>query len=909
VLTRLRTLATTLFSRTRAERELDEELRFHLDARADDLVRRGLSRGDAERQARLEFGALDGWKDDCREARGLRVFDEVAADLRFAVRSLRHAPAVTAVAILSLALGIGANTAIFSLVNAVVLKPLPVNDPDRLVLLEWNAKSFPERYVDSVEGSLDHDRARGVVVSPNFSSAVFDAVSHAHALSDVLAFAGTSPANVAAGGHSGSGDLLGVSGNYFDALGVAPAIGRTLHPADEGSREETAVVASWAFWRQTLDSTPPGSALVVNGMPMTLVGVAPATFGGLQPGESPDLFIPLHVYTEHYRRAFSYDLRDPRVWWLNIVGRLRPGMGGARAAAELSSLFTGVVGIDPQAASAGTAPALTVTTASRGLDDLRKEYSGALTLLAAMVGLVLLVACANVASLLFARAAARQRDIAVRLSLGASRQRVVRQLLTESVLLGLSGGLLGLLAGAWVSDAATRTLAGGSAAQPVIRAGVDGTVLLFTLFVSVASALVFGVAPALRATRGDLGPSLTRRADAGLAGIRSLRSGKLLVGAQVALCVVLLAGAGLLGGTLTRLQHVNLGFDPAGLVVLEVQPGLNAYGSERDQAYYGDLLRAVSSAPGVQSAALSQRGLIGEGWSQGMAEVTGTGQPIKKARFWRHWVSASFFGTIGIPLVAGRLLTEADGPAAPHAVVVNRRFVREYLHGESPIGRTFRDGSWTATIVGVVGDTRYGSVRDEAPPTAFMPYLQYRRGMPASMVLEARVRGDIEAAAASARRAALSVDVAVPPVRVGTVAANLEKALVTERALALLSAAFGALALLLAAVGLFGTLSYAVARRTGEIGVRMALGARRQAVVGMVLRETLAIALLGVLAGLPLAWLGGRLMERQLFGLSPHDPATLGVVVLLILAVALASGALPAARASRVDPMTALRDE
>jgi len=388
-----------------------------------------------------------------------------------------------------------------------------------------------------------------------------------------------------------------------------------------------------------------------------------------------------------------------------------------------------------------------------------------------------------------------------------------------------------------------------------------------------------------------------------------LRSGKLLVGAQVALCVALLAGAGLLGGTLTRLQHVDLGFDPAGLVVVRVQPGLNAYGNERLEAYYGELLRAVSSAPGVRSAALSQHGLIGEGWSQGRAEITGTGQPVTKARFWRHWVSAGFFETIGIPLVEGRLLTTADGPSAPHVVVVNRRFVREHLHGVNPIGRTFRDGRWTATIVGVVGDTKYGSVRDEAPPIAFMSYLQYVRGMPASMVLEARVRGDVEAGAASARRAALGVDVAVPPVRVSTLAAMVEKALVTERALALLSAAFGVLALLLAAVGLFGTLSYAVARRTGEIGVRMALGAQRQAVVGMVLRETLVIALLGVLAGLPLAWMGGRLMARQLFGLSPHDPATLAGVVLVILAVALASGALPAARASRVNPMTALRDE
>jgi predicted permease len=748
----------------------------------------------------------------------------------------------------------------------------------------------------------------GIVVSSAFPSAVFEAVPRARALSHVVAFAGTSPANVALAGHAGSGELLGVSGNYFDALGVVPAVGRALHASDEGAGQETAVVASWAFWRQALGQTPPGTVLVVNGTPMTLVGVTPPEFAGLKPGQTPDLYVALHTYTEHYRRAFSYDLRDPRVWWLNIVGRLRPGIGEAQATAELSSLFRGAAGIDDRDAGGAMTPKLSVTTASRGLDDLRKEYSTVLWLLAAMAGIVLLVACANVASLLFARAAARERDIAVRLSLGASRQRIVRQFLTEAIVLGLLGGLLGLLAGAWVTDAANGALVGSAASLPA-RAGVDGRVLLFTLLVSIASALVFGVVPALRVTGRDLGQSLARRADAGLAGRRSLQSGKLLVAAQVALCVALLVGAGLLRGTLSRLQRADLGFDPARLVVLRVQPGLNAYGKERLAAFYDNLLRAVSAAPGVQAVALSQHSLIGEGWSQGMAEVTGTAQPVKKARFWRHWVSAGFFETIGIPLVTGRLLSEADGPTAPHAVVVNRRFVREHLHGEDPIGRTFRDGRWTATIVGVVGDTKYGSVRDEAPPTAYMPYLQYVRGMPESMTLEARVGGDVEAGLASVRQAALSVDAAVPPVRVGTEVGAIEKALFTERALALLSAAFGSLALLLAAVGLFGTLSYAVARRTGEIGVRMALGAQRQAVVRMVLRETLVITVFGLLAGLPLAWMGGRLMARQLFGVSPHDPATIAAVVVGILGVALVSGALPAARASRVNPMTALRDE
>jgi putative ABC transport system permease protein len=908
MLTRLRSLVVNLIARTRVERDLDEELRFHLDARADDLVRRGLPRVEAERQARLEFGAVDGYKDDCREARGLRLWDEALADLRFAGRSLRHAPGVSAAAILSLALGIGANVAIFSLVNAVVLKPLPVRDPGRLVLLQWNAKGFPERYMDSIEGNARSDPASGLLVSPALPSNVFDAM-RPHAFSHVLAFAGSTPANVAVGGRAGSGELLGVSGNYFEALGVVPPVGRALHPTDDAADRPDVAVASWTYWQRSLGSTAPGTVLVVNGAPVTLVGVAPPEFGGLQPGQSPDLYVPLKAYAGHYRRAFDYDLRDPRVWWLNVVGRLRPGVSQAQAAAEVSSLFRGTLGLDDLAQRQEAKPQITVVTARGGLDDLRSEYSTVLTLLMAMVGVVLLVACANVASLLFARAAARQRDIAVRLSLGASRGRIVRQLLTESLVLGLLGGLLGLLAGAWVSDAATATLANGGPAPLPVRAPVDGSVLVFTLFVSIASTIVFGVVPALGAARRGLGQSLTRRGDAGLVGLASLRSGKLLVGAQVALCLVLLAGAGLLRGSLTRLQQVNLGFDPKGLLVLRVQPGLNAYGSERLAAYYDNLTRAVAAVPGVRSVALSQHGLIGEGWSQGMAEITGTRQPIKKARFWRQVVSASFFHTIGIPLLEGRLLADTDGASAPHVVVVNRRFVREHLHGENPIGLTLRDGRWTATIVGVVGDTKYGSVRDEAPPAAFIPYVQHDRSVPASMVLEARMAGDVETGLAAVGRAALAVDVAVPPTRIDSQEARIEKALFTERALALLSTAFGSLALMLASVGLFGTLSYAVARRTGEIGVRMAFGARRSAVVGMVLRDTLVITGLGVVAGLPLAWMSGRLVSRQLFGLSPHDPTTLVGVAAVIFAVALVAGAIPALRASRVDPMTALRDE
>ncbi len=910
--TRLASILRDALRRSRLEDDLDAELRFHVQTRADDLERTGLPRGEAERQARLEFGALDGCKDDCRQARGLSVLDQLAGDLRYASRSFRHAPAVTAVAVISLALGIGANTAIFSVVNAVVFKRLPVEDPDRLVLLSWTARKFPDRYVDSVEGSFDKDPGTGLSISPDFSWATFDAVAaHNRVFSRVLAFSDNAAAsNISIGQQAEAGQVLGVSGGYFDALGVRASTGRALHASDDEAGAQPVAVVSWAFWQRMLGGRPAaGTVLVVNGSPVTVVGVAPRDFMGLQPGRAPDLYVPLQVYAEHYRRALAYDLRDPRVWWLTMVGRLRPGVTQVQAASQLGGLVRGSLGAAGKSTGDDPAPQLVTAPVSRGLDQLRNEFSPVLLLMMSMVAVVLLVACGNVASLLLARAAARNRDLAVRLSLGASRGRIARQLLTESVLLGLAGGALGLLIGTWVSQAMATALANGPHEPIALGVGFDGAVLAFTLLVSIASGVAFGVVPAVRASRADPAHALTRRSDAGLLGGRAAHSGKLLVGAQVALCLLLLMGGGLLAGTLARLQRVNIGFDPRGLVVLRVQPGVNGYADERLAAYYENLLREIERVPGVRAVGLSSHGLIGSGSSQGMAELPGSTPPRTQLRFWRQWVGGRFFATIGIPLVAGRRLGEADGRTAPRAVVVNQRFVDDYLDGGDPVGRTFKSSGKVAAIVGVVGDTKYGGLRDDAPPTVYFPYLQYPGGYPPAMTVQVRADGHVESVMAAIQRAVIAFDPTVPPVMVRTQQEMIDRALFTERALAVMSGAFGLLALVLACVGMFGTMSYSVARRTGEIGVRMALGASRAAVLGMILRETVVIGVAGVAVGLPLAWMGGRLMKSLLFGLSPHDPRTMSVALCGILSVLLLAGALPAIGASRVDPMTALRDE
>ena len=498
----------------------------------------------------------------------------------------------------------------------------------------------------------------------------------------------------------------------------------------------------------------------------------------------------------------------------------------------------------------------------------------------------------------------------MRLSLGASRSRLVRQLLTESTLLGLLGGAAGLVVGRWVSELLPAVLAHGMVETFDMSPALDARVLGFTVLISVVSSVVFGLVPAIQATRGGVAPALMVRSDVSLRGTRTWLGTRALVGTQIALCLSLLVAAGLLAGTLQGLQRVNLGFDHRDLIVFSVQPGLNGHAGARLTGYYERLQHRLASVPGVRGVALSLHNPIGQGTSQGTATLPGSGAPGKEVSFHSHRVSEGFFKTYRIPVTAGRAFGPQDSAGAPHAVIVNRRFVRENFPDENPVGRQFQWGKkWTGEIVGVVADTKYGDLRDEAPPTAYIPYPQNPRGCPASMVVALRVDGRASIGFPAIERAVLSVDPAVPAVAMSTEAEVLDQTLFRERTLALLSGGFGVLALALACVGLYGTLSYAVVRRTGEIGVRMALGARPSAVVRMVLRESLVIAVAGIAAGVPLAWFGGRLMSSLLFGVSPHDPWTFAGAIGVILAVTLLSGVLPARRAARVDPLVALRQE
>jgi predicted permease len=904
----------SLFRRRRVERELDEELQFHLEHLIAERVAAGLPAREARQAALRAMRGLEQRKQECRDTWHVRFFEQLLQDFRYALRTLRRTRALTAVAVASLALGIGANTAIFSVVDAVMLSLLPVHDPQRLMLLKWSARGFPERFLDDIEGDTltDQGRMTGLV----FSSADYERFGARNdVFSDTLAFSSNDDhVNLGLGGRAEDALVQAVSGNYFQALGVTPALGRAIVPSDDSPAAPAVAVVSHAFWQRKLGGDPAaaGKAIMIDGVPAVVVGVAPPEFFGLRPGTAPDLWLPLSVHVAQFLRHSDYNLRDPRVWWLGIVGRLKAGKTPAQALAQLAVLFDqGLHATHPPAAGDdGKRPVLELTPAKRGLDDLRQQFSTPLLLLAAMVGLVLLIACANVAGLLLARAAARQAEMAVRLSLGAARFRIVRQLLTESTLLALLGAAAGLLVARAASAALAALLASGR--TPIhLTAQLDFRVLAFTAGVAVVSGMLFGLAPALRASRVEVRPLSQRSTTAGGRTGQGFLAGKLLVGGQVALALLLLVGAGLFLRTLERLLRVDIGFDRRQLVVFSVQPGLNGYKDDRLAGYYQELQRRLAANPGVRAVGFSALGPVGSGYSQGTAAMPGYTAPGKRVPFHRHRVDPGYFAALGLPPLAGRLIGPQDVRGAATVVVVNERLVREYFHRHNPLGHRFDMGSEPqnqAEIVGVVRDTKYNELRDEAPPTAYLSYLQAKH-YPFSMTYEVRSAGEPGVVMRGIGRTALTLDPNVPVVGLRTENEVIDQTLFLERTFALLSTSFGLLALVLACVGLYGTIGYTVVRRTHEIGVRMALGARREAIVGMVLRETFGVVVGGIALGLPLAWLGARLLRSQLFGMSAHDPATLMLATAALVAATVIAGLVPARRASSVEPTVALRGE
>jgi predicted permease len=843
-------------------------------------------------------------------------------DLRYALRMLFQAKAWTAVVVLSLALGIGANTALFGAIHGLLLTKLPVKDPDSLVRFRFVGRN--DMATDSSGYGFLSNAPDGQPVRATFSYPMFQQfVADNRTLDDLFACAPYGRVNVVVDGHAEIATAFVSTGNYYRVLGVSARPGRTIVPDDDRLTAPAVAMISTRYWHARFGTDPAvvGKTVRINNVPVAIVGViAPAFTGVQQPlSDPPDVSLPLSLDVQLTTSAGGRRLQQPTHWWLQVMGRLKPGVSAAQVQANLEGVFqhTARSGMDaflkslPDDERAAAVnrnrkeiPRLQVEPGGRGIYDANTNDVRALTILTVVVVLVLLIVCANVANLQLSRGTARQKELTIRLSLGATRGRVVRQLLTESLLLAAIGGVLGIAVAYW-----GKQLLPGAPGQAF---RFDWPVLAFVMAVTMVTGILFGIAPALRGTGMNASASL-KETSRSVVGARSILSKSLLV-AQVAISLVLLVGAALFLRTLHNLRHVDVGFNPENVLLFRVSPQLNGYDEARIATLYRDLLARIGGVPGVRGVAMSQPALLSGSVNSTSIYIHGRAYAAESRErdsnsINRVVVSPSFLEVMGIPIVAGRGLTDRDNQAAPKVVVVNQAAVRQFFPGGNAIGQRFGSSLETTNqleVVGVVRDAKYDSVRDPAPPTMYVPAAQTRFG---NAVLEIRTAGAPTSSATAVREAVRQVDPNLPTIDVSTQLEQIERRFAQEKVFATAYALFGAVAVVLAAVGLFGLMSYSVARRTNEIGIRMALGARSQDVVRLVLGESLMLVAAGVAIGVAIALAAGQLVAKLLFGLAPTDIYSTAGAVLLMLMVSMAAGYLPARRASRIDPMTALHAE
>ena len=848
-------------------------------------------------------------------------------DLRYAIRMLAKNAGFTLVAVLTIALGVGANTALFSVVDAVLLKKLPVKDPDSLVLFKasWNTEKFGPGGFNGVNRFSPETKMTVGTSFPLQTLARFR--QEQSVLSDVFAFA---PVDMTlnAGGQAEVVSGQVVSGNYYSALGVPAVVGRTITDADDNAAVTPVAVLSHRLWTTRFNGDPAivGKQVNINNVAFTVAGVTPAGFVGTsEVGSTQDISIP--IAWEPQITGEQTNTRGAGIWWLRVMGRLRPGATLEQAQAALAEPFQASV-LEHRAARQMRAtqplrtvepkdlPRLGVDSGSQGEMESRRGLATPLRLLLGVVGVVLLIACANVANLLLARASARQKEVAVRLAMGASRARLVRQLLTESLVLAVAGGALGMLFALWIKNGLLVVTEWGGPEMTALEPALDLRVFGFTLGLSVLTGLVFGIVPALRATRFDLTPTLKDAARGSSGMNRSLLS-KSLVVVQVSLSVLLLIGAGLLVRTLRNLQHVETGFNTQNLLLFSVDPSLIGYEDERLAALYERMSSRLEAVPGVQAVTFSRNALLSFSANTSSVFVDGEFGPDGKLRDSDtkvHTVRENFLPAMEIPLLLGRNLSPQDDARAPLVAVVNQEFVKTHFANTNPIGKRFGfepDKPAEIEIVGVARDAKYTSQRDAIEPTVYRSWRQSIKRMNLATV-EIRTGGDPSSFVAGIRAAMHEVDSNLPLTNIRTQIEQADKTMAMERTLAKLFTLFGLIAQQLAAIGLYGVMAYTVAQRTKEIGIRMALGADRARVLRMILRQGMTLTVIGVGVGLAAAYVLTKYLEsltEMLFGVKARDPWTFAAIGGLLIVVALVACLIPARRATRVDPLVALRYE
>ncbi len=830
----------------------------------------------------------------------------ILQDFRYSLRTLSKSPVFLSVAVLSLALGIGANTAIFTLINQLILQPLPVKNPEQIVMLAGRGKHYggnngPDRISYPMYREI---RDKNQVFSGMFC---------------------TYPGTVSAS-FQGSTELIGVefvSGNYFPVLGIGAAVGRTFTANDDLIQGgHPLAMLSYGYWRSRFGADPGilGKQIVVNGRTLTIVGVSPAGFDGVEPGRAPQIRIPMTMKDDLPRSDFSR-LNTNRFRWTEVFGRLKPGMTIEKAQAGLQPLFHQILNREvTEKPFAKASPFvkqeflkmwMEVMPGSKGRSNLRRTYSKPLFALMGIVGLVLLIACSNLANLLIARASARQKEIAVRLALGAGRGRLIRQLLLESLVLAAVGGSLGVGLAITIDRALIGFLPSGHTPLS-LTSTPDWSVLAFTFGISLLAGAGFGLVPALQSTRPRLADTLKDQAGAVIrGGSAGLRKG--LVVAQVSLSLLLLIAAGLFLQSLRNLKTLNPGFEVGNLLALDVDPTMNRYDRQFSADYYRRLRDRLNALPGVESHALAVIPVLeNDEWDNWVTIEGYSAKQDERPDPHMQYCSPGFFKTLKIPILLGRDFNDRDVAGAPKVGIVNQKFVKRYFGGADPLGRHIGMGIDPGTktdiqIVGVVGDTKYESMRDEIPYELYIPNDQ--KGFANGVTVYTRAEGDPTRMFNMLRTAVRGVDASVPMYDMRTLDDQMEISLLTERLLAALSSVFGCLATLLAALGLYGVMAFMVSRRTREIGIRMALGAGQGSVVWMVLRETLTLGGVGVAIGLAAAYAATRLIQTQLFGVQSTDLLTMAAASLGIAAVTALAGYIPARRATGIDPMSALRWE